>query len=109
MCIRDRVKDKIRNSRGILNKPFLEYFKSKFKFDKIPIRLAFIMEDVYVNSKTSQMHIKSAARSTRTTVERAFAVLRKQGWIKLETSRRKEKYILTEKGKAFIEKIVSSL
>lgn len=105
----EEVKEKIIQSRGILREPFKEYFKAKFKFDIIPLRLAFIMEDIYKNSKTSQMHIVSAARSTLTTVERAFAELRKQGWIKLESSRRKEKFILTENGKAFIEKIVSGL
>jgi len=67
------------------------------------------MEDIYKNSTTTQMHIKSVLRSTYTTTERAFSELRKRGWIKLESSRRKEKYILTEKGKAFIEKIVNGL
>ncbi|MBL7127417.1 MAG: hypothetical protein ISS16_00355 [Ignavibacteria bacterium] len=105
----EEVKEKIIQSPGILRKPFIEYFKGKYKFEIIPIRLAFIMEDIYKNSKTSQMHIISAVRSTRTTVERAFSVLRKQGWIKLESSRQKEKFILTEKGKAFIEKIVNGL
>ena len=55
------------------------------------------------------MHIKSVLRSSYTTTERAFSELRKRSWIKLESSRRKEKYILTEEGKAFVEKIVRSL
>ena len=105
----EEVREKIIQSPGILREPFIEYFKGKFKFDIIPIRLAFIMEDIYKNSTTTQMHIKSVLRSTYTTTERAFSELRKRGWIKLESSRRKEKYILTEKGKTFIEKIVSSL
>ena len=105
----EEIRGKIIQSPGILREPFIEYFKGKFKFDIIPIRLAFIMEDIYKNSTTTQMHIKSVLRSTYTTTERAFSELRKRGWIKLESSRRKEKYILTEKGKAFIEKIVNGL
>ena len=105
----EQVREKIIQSRGILRKPFLEYFKRKYKLDKIPKRLAFIMEDIYIKSTTTQRHIKSAARSSRITVERAFSVLRKHGWIKLKSSRKFEKYILTEKGKAFIEKVVNSL
>ena len=105
----EEIREKIIQSPGILREPFIEYFKVKYKFDIIPIRLAFIMEDIYKNSTTTQMHIKSVLRSTYTTTERAFSELRKRGWIKLESSRRKEKYILTEKGKAFIEKIVNGL
>ena len=105
----EEVQQKIIQLRGILRKPFLEYFKDKYKLDKIPVRLAIIMEEFYKKPAVTQRHIRSIARSTWVTVGRAFSELRKQGWIKLESSKKNQKYILTPSGKAFVEKVVNGL
>jgi predicted transcriptional regulator len=105
----EQIRKKIIQSKGILRKPFIEHFRGKYKFDKVPVRLAFIMEDIYKNSTTTQDHIRSVLNPTRITIERAFSELRKHGWIKLKSSKQNQQYILTPNGKAFIENIVSRL